>query len=168
MKYETTPHKIRKVWVDSKTNEIKINRIAGTNLRIKEKINNTSQLGFKRILELSTDWETPELTDDNTFYIEWEIVFNSFPVKLMPYVNYNVVYKHPQYSGIDEILNDNINYNRTNCIFKVENLEENEDNEEVKKVTMIISHKLQLVDEEDYYNVQCKLFLNLYNPESYI
>jgi len=179
MKYETTPNKIEKIWIDSKNNQVRINRIEGTGLRIKEKISNVGTLSFKRIIELSTDWETSELIPveryDSTipgytsdYYSTWSIVFNSLPIKLIPFINYNVVYKHPDHDPTATPLTDNINNARTTVIFRLENLEDDEDNTEVKKVTMIIGYKLGLVDEDDVYNVQTKLYLNIYNPEFYI
>lgn len=184
MKYENTRYKLKKIWTDSITNKYQITAQEDTNALILEKeAKGFEFLGFKKETDFSTEWEQMTLpsldSDTDAWYtdyrVQWNIEFEAFPVKLIPFIKYNVVYK---FLGEEELINDGLvlAYPRVPCIFRVEDLETDSDyvKENIKKVTMIVGYLIRpypwatLQSVGKSYDIQAKLLIKIYNPEFYI
>lgn len=207
MKYDNTPYKLRKIWTQSGKNKYEITRQEDANERIEESIKSSNYLIFKQVIDLSTEWEqTAAPTLDSTtdafptdYRIQWNIDLKEFPIKLIPFVKYNVIYKclGAEIKTIDtEIFNEGeedeyeidrkadlikeddltLTYPRIPCIFRLEDLKDanGEIIEDLKKVTMIIGYLIRpdpfatLQSVGKTYDLQAKLLIKIYNPESFI
>ena len=213
MKYENTPYKLKKIWTQSGKNKYEIVRQEGVDNRIKDSIKSSDYLVFKQITELSTEWAqmtfpgfvdttnsewtntTPEDTWKKSCRYQWDIDFNQFPIKRIPFIKYNVVYKSNDSEIItiegsasipalgsgnldgenregDFIREDWIylTYPRTSCIFRLEDVLDSGGGviEDIKKVTMIVGVLLRFqpyTNLDKTYDLQAKLHISIYNPE---
>lgn len=209
MKYDNTPYKLKKIWTQSGKNKYEITRQEDTNERVEESIKSSNYLIFKKVIDLSTEWEqmTAPALDSTTdawytdYRMQWNIDLKEFPMKLIPFVKYSVIYKclGAEVKTIEtEIFNEGkddefridrkadfieedslyLTYPRVPCIFRLENLEDvpEEENvlEDLKKVTMIVGYLIRpypwatLRDVGKTYDLQAKLLIKIYNPEFHI
>ncbi|KKL66289.1 hypothetical protein LCGC14_2146490 [marine sediment metagenome] len=180
MKYENTPYKLIKIWTQSGKNKYEIVRQEGVDNRIKDSITSSDYLVFKETIDLSTEWEkmvVPSLDSDTDawytdYRIQWDIELNQLPIKRIPFIKYNVVYK---ILGEEAFLADNLvlAYPRVPVIFRLEDMLDSGGGviEDMKKVTMIVGYVIRpypfatLETLNKTYDIQAKLHISIYNPE---
>lgn len=184
MRYENTKYKLKKIWTQSGLNEYEISKQEDSLSRLKKSNKASISANFRGIIDLSTEWESliaPSL-DSSTdawytdYRIQWNIDLNILDIKLIPFINYNIIYKC---INEEELINEDnlvLTYPRTPSIFRIEDLKD--DNEDIipnlKKVTMIVGYLIRpypfatLESLGKTYDIQAKLLIKLYNPQLFI
>ena len=179
MKYDNTKSKLRKIWSQSNTNKYEIINQQETNKRIKQTNENFHRLTSKNIVDLSTDWDTMLPPSDDTtisawgaskYRIQWDVELKEMPIKLIPFIKYQVVYKINGEEGyIEEELST---YNpQVPVLFRLEDIKNSSGAviEDFKKVTMMVGYIFQSYTQHDspppIFDIQAKLIIKLYNPE---
>jgi len=177
MKYENTKSKLKKIWTQSNINKYEITSQQETSKRIKESNKNTHILPIKSIIDLSTGWKVmiaPSLdyttdTWNNRYRIQWDIELQEMPIKLIPFIRYQVVYKingESEFKENDLVVRDP----QVPVLFRLEDLKDSNGVaiEDFKKVTMLVGYTLKPYSYSDLdktYDIQAKLLIKLYNPE---
>ncbi len=179
MKYDNTKSKLRKTWNQSNINKYEITNQQETSKRIKQTNENFHRLTSNNIVDLSTDWDSmiPPSGNDtisawgrSKYRIQWNIDLNEMPIKLIPFIKYQVVYKINGEEGY--IAYGLSTYNpQVPVLFRLEDIfnSSGEIIESFKKVTMMVGYIYQSYTQHDnpetIFDVQAKLIIKLYNPE---
>ena len=177
MKYENTKSKLRKTWSKSLVNKYEIVNQQASIKRIKDSNKSPDRQVSKGIIDLSTEWElmiAPR--EDNTldawsqYRIQWNIDLKEMPIKLIPFIKYQVVYKITGEEGYIArglgVFNP-----RVPVLFRLEDVFDSSGAviEDFKKVTMMVGYMFspftQIDVFPDPYDIQAKLIIKLYNPE---
>ena len=177
MKYENTKSKLRKIWTQSNTNKYEVVVQQDAIKRIKNSIYNVNIQPIKTVIDLSTEWDfliAPSLdyttdTWNNRYRIQWDIELQEMPIKLIPFIKYQVVYKikgESEFKENDLVVRDP----QVPVIFRLEDLKNSSGSviEGIKKVTMIVGDTLKPYSYSNLdktYDIQAKLIIKLYNPE---
>ena len=175
MKYEQTKHKIKETWTDSKENLNLIDKENKKIYKIKEniKLNKTSLHSFKKISDYNVDFESMDIIEYDRLvngtsygklyrlYKEWVIIFEKFPINLIPFIKYAVIYdNHP---GLNE---DDLEEEKS-IIIQTEDIVTANGvvNTTEIKVTLIVGLWLSGISP---YAIEAKLLINIFNPYNYV
>lgn len=119
------------------------------------------QTTLKKLYDFSSDWEDLESNSTGNYYYKtWLFEFNQFDVRLLPYLDFKVLYKN--LSGLDnQIISPEINKS-----YSIEDIEENgQVLEFYKKVYIAVNLWFYVYQLED--NIQVKLQSFFINPRQY-
>ena len=178
MKYENTTSRLKKVWNQSNTNKYEIVNQQNAVKRVKASVYSTNMQPIKTVIDLSTGWEfmiAPTGDNDTDawfaeYRIQWDIDLKEMPIKLIPFIKYQVVYKITGEEGYIArglgVFNP-----RVPVLFRLEDVFDSSGAviEDFKKVTMMVGYMFspftQIDVFPDPYDIQAKLIIKLYNPE---
>lgn len=149
MKYENTKSKFQKIWRDKENAEQDIDNAEFSKEITLESVRLVN-LGFhytKKIYKYESEWELAE-TIENRTYKEWRIEIGKFPLKYIPYIKTNILYKTTE---------SDIVY--TSKVFHIIDT----GNEHIKTVTLVVGMFVN-----NPINIEVKLVLEYTNPEYYV
>lgn len=175
MNYEETKHKINKLWNDN----IKIESdIIKNNENILNNTNNLIfdyKLDYKKLQSFESDWYrlktyeiTPVFTDPyyTDYFHYFSLNINNFPLKFLPYLYHNIIYKCGEYS-LGEIENqaDFATLKNTIYIYKSDtNIEDNIFNE-IYNIKLLMGITTTNFDSTKYeYDIYVKYLVRLTTP----
>ena len=172
MKYENTKNKLNKIWIKSKSNKEKVNKEKSKIERIENNIIYYTKWATNKITTLSTDWINADRLNHftNPGHVKrWDIVFEEFPVNLIPFIDCSIFYKKPPLIALEKDYRGSQKY--THIFFKIQDLTKYEDTElfdRIKKVTMIIWFEIFQQDDYSPFNpVSLKLIIKIHNPKDF-
>ena len=181
MNYDNIRHKIKTIW--DNTNNVENDTII-ENIKI-DSINNIVNLPFqsnsKKIYRIDSDWQASEVSVQNIislnsvgvivdqykyyqyYYKDFEVILNNFPLRFIPYIKYQLIYKHLDLNIEDiDLRIDKIGY-----IYQVYDLQDSEDIWTVSKTVAlragIVLRNYGITTE--VYDVKVKLLVEVSNQK---
>ncbi|MGD2071898.1 MAG: hypothetical protein PVG65_00205 [Candidatus Thorarchaeota archaeon] len=163
-----TRQKLKKEWEKEQENRIRQQEVRIHNdviQRIIPLYKTDSRYYFKKIIDSSIDFQTMT-TQTETFhsqYITWEIVFEQFDERLIPFITAEIVY-----GELEDTPEDNIKIAMPD-VAKFFEIEDIADSEVLKRVTLHVSFAFgsQEVSPVTSVPYQAKLLVHFINPRNY-
>jgi len=182
MTFNTEKNKIFKIWNDSIENQFQINILSDNDKIILSKVNQLNNVNtiYNNIINLSSDWLTPEISIRNQgeedeilwkLFKEYTIEINGINENLIPYIESKITYRLGD-SGISLPIPDapdqpGVPFDEDATLYINDFYKITEEIEETRK-NIIYKSSIFLQNNDGLpEELQFKFYINIFNPRYY-